>query len=116
MEVNTGDQITIIGHNLTSYGPLRILKVTRCLKKFFELEDGTRWMYTGHPYPRKAYAGRYYNPCAEHTTQDHINHLQFYNNIRLIQNWIKKATIRHHIDQLNKIAEIIKNTKDYDNR
>ncbi len=39
--------------------------VTRILKRFIELSDGSKWDHNGHPYPHQRYSTRFIRPMTE---------------------------------------------------
>ena len=46
-DVKLGDEVVVSRHGCAVF----IAKVSRIMKRYFELHNGTRWGYTGRPYP-----------------------------------------------------------------
>lgn len=53
-EFKEGDYVAVVGQILGKDIPVR-RQVKRVMKRFVELNDGTKWTPTGYPYPQKTY-------------------------------------------------------------
>lgn len=58
-----GDEVAVVARGGFGRG-VWIRKVSRVLKRFVELDDGTQWSHNGQPYPREHYSTRRLRPVS----------------------------------------------------
>jgi hypothetical protein len=100
--LKVGDTVTIFNHNeFRGLAPYKITTVKRTMKRFVELEDGSKWGLDGYSYP---HSSGYWGPYIRLTTDEHRAKMQFNVLARKIHYWFSDTNLNKcSLEELQRI-------------